>query len=98
MKPLQYAIAISVVLASITMPALQAKADEDVRSTAYNQHRADGKVCAAAGPNCKFDNPYTDKPDDSGKTFESADPNTQALNNSDYIAGFIVGKSEANSK
>jgi hypothetical protein len=89
MKPLHFAIALSVVLASITMPALQARAvDEDVQppSTAWKKGFSAGQKCITDGPDkCTFTNEYPYKPDD-------PDVNTTARDNSDYIAGFIAGK------
>ncbi|MBW4469107.1 MAG: hypothetical protein KME45_01745 [Stenomitos rutilans HA7619-LM2] len=101
MKILYSAIVASVVFASITAPALQARADDDVRSGAWNEGRAAGKACAVDSANCRFDNPYLSKPvdEDSGETeSDKPDSESQALSSADYIAGFIVGKSEASNK
>jgi hypothetical protein len=94
MKPIHFAIALTVVLASITVPALQARADEEVKlpAPAWEKGRLDGKACAAAGPtNCKFKNLH-----DLSSYPPETDLTPLAVENSDYIAGFIVGKSEAN--
>lgn len=100
MKPLYCAIATSVMLALLTVLAPQAKAEDNVRSTAYEQGRAAGRACVAAGPSCeKFAYPYpATTTDATGNTSENQITEAQALDNTDYVAGFIVGKSEANSK
>ena len=98
MKPVLYcAIALSVVLASITVPALQASAAEDVPPTptkAWNEGHTDGEICVKVPANCKFNNIY--KKDADGNNPPGLDDNTTALYNTDYIVGFIAGKAEAN--
>ncbi|XGV95691.1 MAG: hypothetical protein ACAF41_23485 [Leptolyngbya sp. BL-A-14] len=98
MKPLHAAIVASIVFASVTIPALQAKADDDVRSEAWKKgHDAGVEVATKCNPNnpptdvslCQLNNPYKLEPEDAGDE-------AKALNNADFIAGFIAGKSDAN--
>ncbi|PSB27751.1 hypothetical protein [Stenomitos frigidus] len=101
MKPLYCALAASVTFALLTVPALQARADEDAPptpSSAWRQGYTDGAKCVADGASCKFTNPYATKTDESGKSIDTREANTLALDNSDYIAGFIVGKTSSTSK
>lgn len=94
MKSLYGTIATAVMLFSLTVPALQARAEDEVRSAAWQLGYGDGVKCVADSAKCKFDNPYVDT---SGGKLTDAERNTLALNNSDYIVGFIIGKAEANS-
>lgn len=94
MKPFYRAIVASTMVFSLTVPALQARADDDVRSSAWLQGQADAKNCPTDPAKC-FNNVYAPKRDDSDKSTDTTDPETQALNSADYIAGFIVGKSQS---